>query len=132
MTMRDGGDSSIARLAREAGSEEAVDRSKWIAFSIIVLGGLGAIASAMRPVIRQYYAARAPARSAAAVVSAPSASVSAVHTAKLDELLTRLRLLQSQHQERHPLWYGRPTPSLIADMQAIIEAKNKEPEQSLR
>jgi hypothetical protein len=125
-------------FSRNAGQAEGGDgNSRAIAIAVIVIGGLGAVASAMRPILRQKYGGSGPTRaqkktadSAAigspqsfavggvGVPAAPSISASLASGAESPQvapLLARLRELQRWHQARHPLWYGRPTPELAAE-----------------
>jgi hypothetical protein len=106
--------------------------SKWLVGALVVVGGLGAIASAARPIIRQRVKAKAAERAAAAARAtavAPLGSAASLATmetqraAAVAPLLARLRELQRGHQARHPLWYGRPTPDMVEEMRQALKAR---------
>lgn len=119
-------DARITQLAAEAGSEEAVSRGRKLAMILMIVGGAGALASSVRPLLRTHF--RRPAgpagsgktRTAAAAVRAAQAVDPAARmemTGDVLKLLDRLRELQTSHRERHPLWYGQPTTEMIAQEQ---------------
>lgn len=122
-----------------AGAEDGGNTKK-IAIAVIVIGGLGAVASAMRPILRQKFGGNAMTkaqRKAAetAAVASQQASVAALasgaESPQVAPLLERLRELQRWHQQRHPLWYGRPTPELVSDMGAMLMRRAEQEEQDL-
>ena len=113
-------DKRIAKLSEEAGSEKALSRGKYIAAGIIVLGCIGALGSAVRPLLRQRFAANA----AAVTARQRSRPITPETSAQLENVLGRLRHLQSLHQQRHPLWYGRPTDEMIAQAEKELAAQH--------
>lgn len=65
-------DRNIARLTAEAGSESAISRGKLLAGGIVVVGMLGALGAAMRPVWAARWAARQAARPGAGTAAGRS------------------------------------------------------------
>ena len=113
-------DARIAALSAAAGSAAAVSRGQWLAAGMVVVGMLGALGVALRPVYRHHFAARA---AAAAAAGRPIGSRSAdaarrviardagealppEEQARLQVALERLAELQVGHRKRHPTWYG--------------------------
>jgi len=112
-----------------AEEDVAVERapSKWVVVAVIVVGGLGAIATAARPLLRQRYSASRgvvrTAEEAFATTDPVAAQAIADRRAEAAVLLERLRELQRAHQARHPLWYGRPTPELVGEIKEVLARK---------
>jgi hypothetical protein len=117
--------------------DEASSRQlRWLAFSLLLVGSLGAVSSAARPLLRRRVvaaaaAAHVPERAAAAAAAeaaaagggGASAAAAAARAAALAPLRARLRALQRAHAERHPLWYGRPSAEMIEEARAALSAR---------
>ena len=110
---------------------------RWTALTLIFVGALGAVASATRPLLRRRVAAAARAASEsesairlAAAAAAPSGAHSAAAAAReaaVAPLRVRLRDLQRAYAERHPLWFGRPTPEIIEEATAALATRSNLP-----
>lgn len=121
-------------------SPESGARVRWTVYTLLFLGLAAAIGTAIRPLIRMRYGAPAgnaarrvatsPAASSqggasslsASIKLAPAVVVPQGNEAQVAELLARLRALQRDHQMRHPLWYGRPSPEFLQEMREMISA----------
>lgn len=109
--------------AKPAPAPEAADLSgsrRYIAAAIIVVGIIGGLATAVRPVIRQKYAVNAltaqqilDRKKTALVKGNVNAVLSAEDQARLVTMLSRLRELQQAHRARHPTWYGEPDAATL-------------------
>ena len=118
-------DRRIAALAAASGSAESVSRGQWLAAGMVVVGMLGALGVALRPIYRHHFASRAAAAAAGAGTPSVQRSADAARRAiareagevlppeeqaRLQAALERLAELQSAHRSRHPLWYGDVPP----------------------
>ena len=109
-------DPRVTQLKSQAGTEGALTRSKWLAAGIVLVGMLGAMGVALRPIYVAEFArraqARGPQRSAdkarRALAHSAGEALPAAEAEQLSMLLARLRDLQLAHRVRHPLWYGEP------------------------
>lgn len=117
-------DKGISSLAASAGSDEAVERGKYLALATVVIGVIGALGVGLRPVYRQAFASRAAAEVAAKKTA--QANVTAANADKLQLLVDRLNVLQASHRSRHPMWYGE-VPAQMHD-----SAADGSPQQPLR
>lgn len=102
-------EANIARLAEAAGSEESISRGRYIALAIVVVGMLGAVGSAIRPLYRQHFRLSAPAvvaRSAASARRAQDGKLSAADAERLEKVRHRLAELQASQRARHPALRG--------------------------
>lgn len=100
---------NIARLAEAAGSEESISRGRYIALGIVVVGMLGAVGSAFRPLYRQHFklgASAVVARSAASARRAREGSLTAAEAQRLELARQRLSELQASQRARHPALRG--------------------------
>jgi hypothetical protein len=97
-------DKGIAALAAAAGTEDSVERGKGLAVLMVVVGFVGAMGVAARPLYTRAFAARAATEAAAA--SAARAARTAENSDRVQVLLARLDTLQARHRARHPMWYG--------------------------
>jgi hypothetical protein len=99
----------IGRLAGAAGSEEAINRGRYIALGIVVFGMVGAVGAALRPLYRHHFRSNAKvARSAEAAqraISFQQHGMSPVDAARLEQVKRRLSELQESFRARNPLLY---------------------------
>jgi hypothetical protein len=132
-------DKRVSQLTAQAGSEAAISRGKYLAAGIVVVGMLGAVGAALRPVWAARHAARmasvsgttgphtaVPATRSAEVArrtlaAARGESLPQEEQARLDALLARLRELQQRHRDRHPLWYMLPASSSTVSSGAQLD-----------
>jgi hypothetical protein len=102
----------------------------WVIAGLVMLSA-GAIASAVRPLIRSKFAAADAARRsavaasrgeahAAAAVAGTAAAATPAPTADVAAKLARLQQLNAAHRARHPLWYGEPTPELVSAVRKVL------------
>ena len=101
-------EANIARLMNEAGSEASIERGRYVALGIVVIGMLGAVGSAFRPLYRQHFrlAANNVSRSAAAAHRARAGGLSAEEVERLEAVRQRLAVLQANKRARNPMLHG--------------------------
>jgi len=101
-------EANIARLMNEAGSEASIERGRYVALGIVVIGMLGAVGSAFRPLYLQHFrlAANNVSRSAAAAHRARAGGLSVEEVERLEAVRQRLAVLQANKRARHPMLHG--------------------------
>jgi hypothetical protein len=97
-------DKNIDYLAQSAGSDEAISRGKLLAFLVIIVGVVGGLASAVKPIYRKHFAENA--KRIASQVAAPNtpgfSSVVNNSNEKVDQLLSRLAVLKEEQVKNKP------------------------------
>jgi hypothetical protein len=115
-------DARVSKLTEEAGSEASISRGKHIAAAVIVIGFVGALGSAMRPILRQKYGASTARKPLLTISQRPQ--LTSQESARLQALLARMRELQYRHRARHPLWYGEPTVDMVLAAEEHVSLRN--------
>lgn len=97
-------EATIALLTRSSGSDESISRGRYIALGIAVIGMVGAVGSALRPVYSSHFrrASNQVVRSAAAAQREAQGSMSSADAERLEKARQRLAELQAKQQLRHP------------------------------
>ena len=113
------GDRRVEALQSAAGTTEAVNRGKLIGGAIVVVGMLGAVGVAFRPIYTKAFAARAVVQRTAAEARRATQGLSPADEVRLEKLTVRLHELQTAQRERHPLWF----PSSSGEAPAMAEGK---------
>ena len=96
----------IAQLTEAAGSEDSISRGRYIALGIVVVGLLGAVGSAMRPLYRHQFRHTGPAVVRSAASARRARDFSAEDQEKLNCARLRLAELQERQRLRHPALHG--------------------------
>jgi hypothetical protein len=123
-------EAGIVDLANAAGTAEAVSRGQTIAFAIVVVGMLGAVGAALRPLYRHHFVKSArgtPSRSAdaarRAIAFERDGIVASTDTARLEQAQKRLRELQASHMARNPYLYVDGVPIASFDGAAVTDGQ---------
>jgi hypothetical protein len=93
-------------LSADAGSESAVSRGRWLAGVTVLVGMVGALGVAMRPVLARRFAPVAAQRDAVSA-AIEARRVQAGHVdPRVRVMMDRLAHLRRSQLERHPMWHG--------------------------
>ena len=96
----------VDALSAASGSDAALSRSHWLAAATLLVGVVGALGVASRPLLLRRFAPAAAHRDAVSAALLERRSVAGRVDPKVRAMADRLAALQAAQLQRHPNWHG--------------------------